>query len=85
LRACFAGGGEAGRAVRVGAIVIVEPAEQGQNEHPGRDQHHGTADPDKAELGDHAVLIQLENQIDSSSRANSPRNSTIANMPMPMM
>ena len=56
----FPGAGEAGRAVGIGAIVIVEAAEQGQNEHPGHDQDYGTANSDKTELGDHAVLIQLE-------------------------
>ncbi len=56
----LAGGGEAGRAVRVAGIGIVEPAEQGQDEHPDHDQRHGKVDADKGELGERAVLVELE-------------------------
>ena len=54
------GGGEAGRAVRVAGIGIVEPAEQGQDEHPDHDERHGKVDADETELGERAVLVELE-------------------------
>ena len=56
----LAGGGETGRAVRVAGICIVEPAEQGQDEHPDHDQRHGEVDADETELGKRAVLVELE-------------------------
>lgn len=56
----FPGCGKAGRTMCVGAITIVEPAKQGQDEHPDHDQHYGTADPEHAKLSDSAVLIEAE-------------------------
>ncbi|GAA3277270.1 hypothetical protein GCM10020258_58670 [Sphingomonas yabuuchiae] len=75
----LAGGGEAGRAVRVAGIGIVEPAEQGRTNIQTMTSGTARSMPIKASWASAPFLSSSKYQIASISRRNSAANSTIAN------